>query len=128
MASCSCVIIARRDLEETGLLAFGARARFAILMKVQEAGIEPLVTTVREQFRGSFVSARSYRSTEDRLGEDLRVSENYLSLIGFVMGASTVTGIFLKLPAGAWSDVLGRRPMLLAGAIVFAPYLSAAFG
>ncbi|MGH9324013.1 MAG: MFS transporter [Vicinamibacteria bacterium] len=41
-------------------------------------------------------------------------------LIGFVVGASTLTGIFLKLPAGAWSDVLGRRPLLLAGALVFA--------
>ena len=34
------------------------------------------------------------------------------SMIGFVMGASTLTGIFLKLPAGAWSDILGRRPLL----------------
>lgn len=42
------------------------------------------------------------------------------SAIGFVMGASTVTGIFLKLPAGAWSDILGRRPLLLSGALVFA--------
>ena len=41
-------------------------------------------------------------------------------LIGLVMGASTLTGIFVKLPAGAWSDVLGRRPVLLAGALVFA--------
>jgi DHA1 family multidrug resistance protein-like MFS transporter len=40
--------------------------------------------------------------------------------VGFVVGASTLTGIFLKLPAGAWSDVLGRRPLLLFGAIVFA--------
>ena len=40
--------------------------------------------------------------------------------VGFVVGASTVTGIFLKLPAGAWSDVLGRRPLLLAGTVVFA--------
>jgi DHA1 family multidrug resistance protein-like MFS transporter len=40
--------------------------------------------------------------------------------VGLVVGASTVTGIFLKLPAGAWSDVLGRRPLLLVGAIVFA--------
>lgn len=42
------------------------------------------------------------------------------SLIGFVMGASTLTGIFLKLPAGAWSDILGRRPLLVFGALVFA--------
>ncbi len=42
------------------------------------------------------------------------------SLVGFVMGASTVTGIFLKLPAGAWSDILGRRPLLVSGALVFA--------
>lgn len=42
------------------------------------------------------------------------------SLIGFVMGASTLTGIFLKFPAGAWSDILGRRPLLVSGALVFA--------
>jgi DHA1 family multidrug resistance protein-like MFS transporter len=40
--------------------------------------------------------------------------------IGLVMGASTVTGILVKLPAGAWSDVLGRRPLLVTGALIFA--------
>mgnify|MGYP005812485317 CR=1 FL=1 len=95
------VIIARSDLESTGLLSFGSRARFAILLRVDEAGIEPLVDGVRDQFKGSFVSARSYRSTEDRLGEDLRVAENYLSLIGFVMvvlggiGVWSVTRVFV---------------------------------
>jgi MFS family permease len=46
------------------------------------------------------------------------------ALIGLVVGASTVTGILVKLPAGALSDVLGRRPLLLAGALTFAlmPY------
>ncbi|HEX2341963.1 MAG TPA: MFS transporter [Vicinamibacterales bacterium] len=42
------------------------------------------------------------------------------SLVGFVMGASTLTGVVVKLPAGALSDLLGRRRLLLAGAIVFA--------
>jgi len=42
------------------------------------------------------------------------------SLIGFVMGASTLTGIVVKLPAGALSDIVGRRRLLLAGALVFA--------
>lgn len=95
------VIIARSALQDTGLLQYGARARFAILMKVDEAGISPLVERVQEQFKGTFVSARSYRSTEDRLGEDLRVAENYLSLIGFVMvvlggiGVWSVTRVFI---------------------------------
>ncbi len=95
------VIIARGDLEAAQLLTFGSRARFAILLRVDEAGIDPLVTGVRDQFTGSFVTARSYRSTEDRLGEDLRVAENYLSLIGFVMvvlggiGVWSVTRVFI---------------------------------
>lgn len=42
------------------------------------------------------------------------------SLVGFIVAASTVTGIGVKLPAGALSDVFGRRPLLLAGALVFA--------
>ena len=42
------------------------------------------------------------------------------SLVGFVMGASTLTGVFLKLPAGALSDLFGRRRLLLMGALVFA--------
>lgn len=42
------------------------------------------------------------------------------AMVGLVMGASTVTGVLVKLPAGAWSDVVGRRPMLLLGTIVFA--------
>jgi MFS transporter, DHA1 family, multidrug resistance protein len=42
------------------------------------------------------------------------------ALVGFVMGASTLTGIVVKLPAGALSDVFGRRRLLVAGALVFA--------
>lgn len=41
-------------------------------------------------------------------------------LIGLIVGASTITGVFLKFPAGALSDVLGRRRMLLLGAAFFA--------
>src|SRR5512138_1311037 len=40
--------------------------------------------------------------------------------IGLVVGISTVTGIFFKLPSGALSDLIGRRKTLLAGLVVFA--------
>jgi DHA1 family multidrug resistance protein-like MFS transporter len=41
-------------------------------------------------------------------------------LIGLIIGASTLTGVLIKFPAGALSDVLGRRRMLLLGAAFFA--------
>ncbi|HWR58290.1 MAG TPA: MFS transporter [Thermodesulfovibrionales bacterium] len=40
--------------------------------------------------------------------------------IGFAVGVSTVTGIFFKLPAGALSDVIGRKKTMLIGLLVFA--------
>ncbi len=40
--------------------------------------------------------------------------------IGFAVGISTVTGIFFKLPAGALSDVIGRKKTMLIGLVVFA--------
>ena len=41
-------------------------------------------------------------------------------MTGLVVAASTITGVFLKLPAGTMSDIIGRRPLLLTGAIIFA--------
>jgi DHA1 family multidrug resistance protein-like MFS transporter len=41
-------------------------------------------------------------------------------MIGLVMAASTITGVFVKLPAGSWSDVIGRAPLLIAATLVFA--------
>lgn len=39
--------------------------------------------------------------------------------IGLAVGISTVTGIFFKMPAGALSDVIGRRKTLFMGLTVF---------
>src|SRR5712671_6244402 len=46
-------------------------------------------------------------------------------LIGVVVAASTITGVFFKLPSGALSDVLGRKRMMVLGALFFAapPFL-----
>jgi len=42
------------------------------------------------------------------------------SVLGFIAAASTVVGIVVSLPAGALSDILGRRSVLLSAMIVFA--------
>jgi MFS transporter, DHA1 family, multidrug resistance protein len=46
-------------------------------------------------------------------------------LIGVIVAASTITGVFLKLPSGALSDVLGRKRMMVLGSLFFAapPFL-----
>jgi MFS transporter, DHA1 family, multidrug resistance protein len=46
-------------------------------------------------------------------------------LIGVIVAASTITGVFLKLPSGALSDVLGRKRMMVLGSFFFAvpPFL-----
>src|SRR5499426_4170179 len=45
--------------------------------------------------------------------------------IGVIVAASTLTGVFFKLPSGALSDVLGRKRMMVLGALFFAipPFL-----
>ena len=40
-------------------------------------------------------------------------------VVGVVMAASTITGVLLKLPAGAYSDVVGRAPLLGLAVAVF---------
>jgi MFS family permease len=57
-----------------------------------------------------------------RFAQDLGAAPE---LIGLIVAASTITGVFIKLPAGALSDVLGRRRMMLLGCLFFAapPFL-----
>ncbi len=45
--------------------------------------------------------------------------------VGFIAAASTLVGIFVSLPAGILSDIIGRRRVILLAAIVFAtaPFL-----
>jgi MFS family permease len=55
-------------------------------------------------------------------GHSLGATGAYL---GLIVAASTLTGVVLKLPAGAVSDLWGRRALLRIGAIFFAvpPFL-----
>ena len=96
------VLVDYDDLRATELLAFGSRASYQILLRVREQAVESLTRDIRRDFRDRFVQARSYRSTEDNIGEDLMRAENYLSLVGFVMvvlggiGVWSVTRVFVK--------------------------------
>jgi putative ABC transport system permease protein len=96
------VLIDYDDLRATELLAFGSRASYQILLRVREQAVESMTRDIRRDFRDRFVQARSYRSTEDDIGEDLMRAENYLSLVGFVMvvlggiGVWSVTRVFVK--------------------------------
>ncbi|HXV78801.1 MAG TPA: MFS transporter [Candidatus Binatia bacterium] len=74
----------------------------------------------------SLLSRLSYQMARSpvlpRFAQDLGSSPE---LIGLIVAASTITGIFIKLPAGALSDIIGRRRMMLLGALFFAgpPFL-----
>jgi putative ABC transport system permease protein len=96
------VFIDLADLESTGLLAFGSRASYQILMRVPDPVLEPLVDDLREAFGNEFVGVRHYRRTEDRVEENLTRAEDYLSLVGLVVlilggiGISSVTRVFVQ--------------------------------
>lgn len=96
------VLIDANDLPATGLLQTGSRARYATLLAVPENGMQALIEAVERQMGERFISARSYRTRQERLGENFDRAENYLSLVGFVMvvlggiGVWSVTRVFLR--------------------------------
>jgi putative ABC transport system permease protein len=96
------VLIDFSDLQHTGLITFGSRASYQILLRVAENAIDSLVKDINGEFREQFVSARSFRATEDAIGEGLARTENYLSLVALVIvvlggiGVSSVTRVFVQ--------------------------------
>ena len=96
------VLIDYDDLASTGLLGLGSRARRVVLVRLPEERVEPLVRALRGDFREQFISARSYRSTDDEVGRDFDRAENYLSLVGLVIvilggiAVSSVTRVFIQ--------------------------------
>lgn len=69
-----------------------------------------------------FSSTMSKNPALPLFAKDLGATE---ANIGFIAAASTVVGIFTSVPAGALSDLYGRRRVILAAAFVFAsaPFL-----
>jgi len=96
------VILDYDALVATGLLSFGSRARYRMLLRLPDVQVESTTATLRADLRGTLVTVRSYRSTGDRIGDDLVRAENYLSLVGFVIvvlggiGVWSVTRVFMR--------------------------------
>lgn len=96
------VFVDLADLEQTGLMGFGSRVAYQRLLKVPDATFDQLITDMRADFKNDFARVRSYKATEDDIGEDFTRAENYLSLVGLVIvilggiGVSSVTRVFVQ--------------------------------
>jgi putative ABC transport system permease protein len=105
------------DLEKTGLMAFGSRVARQQLLKVPDAAFDQLVLDLRADFANEFARVRSYKATEDDIGDEFTRGENYLSLVGLVIvilggiGVSSVTRVFVqqKMKSIAVLKCLGAR-------------------
>jgi putative ABC transport system permease protein len=96
------ILIDHADLAATGLLAFGSQASYEMLLGVPDADLDTLTEELSDEWQNEFVRVRSYRRSEDRMGENLARAENYLSLVGLVVlilggiGVSSVTRVFVE--------------------------------
>src|SRR6185436_5009098 len=95
-------LVDRQALVDAGLLGYGSRANYQVMLRVDRAKVASLGKALTEAFKDRFINVRTFRSTENDLGEDLARAENYLSLVGLVIlvlggiGVSSVTRVFIE--------------------------------
>jgi len=82
----------------------------------------PFMTMVIAGFLARFGYQMARSPVLPRFAQDLGAAPE---AVGLIVAASTITGIVIKLPAGALSDLLGRKRMMLLGCLFFAvpPFL-----
>ena len=120
------MFVSLADLRDAGLLTFGSRASYQRLVQAPDATLDGLVATLRKDFSGAFVRVRSYKATEDDIGEDFARAEDYLSLVGLVIvilggiGISSVTRVFVqqKIKSIAVLKCVGARSSQLLAVYV----------
>jgi putative ABC transport system permease protein len=130
------VFVSLSDLQQTGLLAYGSRASYQRLVKVPDAALDGLVTSLRADFSNEFARVRSYKATEDDIGEDFARAEDYLSLVGLVIvilggiGVSSVTRVFVqqKIKSIAVLKCVGARSSQLLAVYITQVLLLGAAG
>ena len=73
-----------------------------MLLRVPDAALDALNRDLNAAFVNEFVSVRTYKRSQDRMGDNLTRTENYLSLVGLVVlilggiGVSSVTRVFVQ--------------------------------
>jgi MFS family permease len=84
--------------------------------------VTPFISLVLAGFLARFGYQMARSPVLPRFAQDLGATPE---VIGLIVAASTITGVVIKLPAGALSDVLGRKRMMLVGCLFFAlpPFL-----
>ena len=120
------VFVDLADLQKTGLMGFGSRAMTQRLLRVPEATLDGLIVQLRKDFANEFARVRSYKATEDDIGEDFARAEDYLSLVGLVIvilggiGVSSVTRVFVqqKMKSIAVLKCVGARSSQLLAVYV----------
>jgi putative ABC transport system permease protein len=120
------VFVDLADLEKTGLMGFGSRVAMQRLLKVPDAAFDKLIVDLRADFANEFARVRSYKATEDDIGEEFTRAENYLSLVGLVIvilggiGVSSVTRVFVqqKMKSIAVLKCVGARSSQLLAVYV----------
>jgi putative ABC transport system permease protein len=120
------VFVDLADLERTGLVGVGSRASMQRLLRVPPAAFDQLIVDLRADFANEFARVRSYKATEDDIGEDFARAENYLSLVGLVIvilggiGVSSVTRVFVqqKMKSIAVLKCVGARSTQLLAVYV----------
>lgn len=96
------VLVDLDDLRSSGLLAFGSRALYQTLLRVDEPAIEPLARDLSREFAAQYVSVHTYRGSSGRVDEGLQRAEGFLSLVGFAIlvlggvGVASVVRVFVQ--------------------------------
>src|SRR5262247_4264355 len=86
-------------------------------MRALRAPMTPLITLVLASFLARFGYQMARSPVLPRFAQDLQAPPE---LIGLIVAASTITGVLIKLPAGALSDLFGRKRVMLLGCLFFA--------
>jgi len=115
------VFVSEEDFRKTGLLGFGSRASFRLLLRVPDAQADPIAKDLNARLRAQFVRAQSFKSAEDHAADNFSRAEDYLSLVGLVVvvlggvGVWSVVRVFMqqKLRAIAVLKCVGATTRLI---------------